>query len=108
MVSRSGVPPRFLSPRPRHVDVDLDLTSIDTDDYHAGLDADGEDLGRADLFDANDGGDNGNGMATPSSNMSMAATGAPVATTTQQGRVQRPTTVMTCKNRKIRTRTSDV
>jgi hypothetical protein len=55
-----------------------------------------------------DGGDGGNGMATPSSNTSKATTGALVATATQQGRVQRPTTVMTHKNRKIRVCTSDV
>jgi hypothetical protein len=80
MASRSGVPPRFRSPRLRHVDVDL--TSINADDYRAGLDADGVDLGRADLFGASDGGDGGNEMATPSSNTSMATTGVPVATTT--------------------------
>jgi hypothetical protein len=83
MASRSGVPPRFESPRPRHVDVDP--TSIDADDYRAGLDADGVDLGRADLFGASDGGDGGNGMATPSSNMNTATMGVPVATATQQG-----------------------
>jgi hypothetical protein len=55
-----------------------------------------------------DGGDGGNGMATPSSNTSKATTWALVATATQQGRVQRPTTVMTHKNRKIRVCTSDV
>jgi hypothetical protein len=65
MASRSGVPPRFRSPRLRHVDVDVDSTSIDTDDYRAGLDADGVDLGRADLFGASDGGDDKNEMATP-------------------------------------------
>jgi hypothetical protein len=80
MASRSSVPPRFRSPRPRHVDVDVDPTSIDVDDYCVGLDADGVDLGRVDLFGASDGGDGGNGMATPSSNTSMATTGAPVAT----------------------------
>jgi hypothetical protein len=90
--------------------VDVDPTSIDADDYRAraGLDADGEDLGRADVFGANDGGDGENGMATPSSNMSSAATGAPVVTTTQQGWVLRPTTATTRKNCKIRARTSDV
>jgi hypothetical protein len=108
MASRSGVPPRFRSPQPRHVDVDLDPTSINTDDYRAGLDADGEDLGSADLFGASDGGDDRNGMVTPSSNTSTTATGAPVATATQQGQVQRPMMAMTCKNRKIHTRTSDV
>jgi hypothetical protein len=106
MASRSGVPHRFRLPRSRHVD--LDLTSIDADDYRAALDADGEDLRRADLFGASDGGDGGNGMAMPSSNTSTATTGAPVATSTQQGWVQRPTTATTCKNRKIRARTSDV
>jgi hypothetical protein len=88
--------------------VDVDPTSIDADDYYAGLDVDGVDLRRADLFGASDGGDDGNGMATPSSNTSTATTGALVATATQQGRVQRPTTVMTCKNRRIRARTSDM
>jgi hypothetical protein len=34
------------------VDVDVDPTSIDADDYRAGLDADGVDLERADLFGA--------------------------------------------------------
>jgi hypothetical protein len=106
MASRSGVPPRFGSPWPRHVDVDP--TSIDADDYRAGLDADGVDLGRADLFGASDGGDGGNGMATPSSNTNTTTMGAPVATATQQGRVQRPTTMMTRKNRKFHARTSDV
>jgi hypothetical protein len=88
MTSRSGVPPRFRSPRLRRVDVDLDPTSIDVDDYRAGLDADGENLGRADLFVASDGGDSGNEMATPSSNTSTAAMGASMATATQQGRVR--------------------
>jgi outer membrane scaffolding protein for murein synthesis (MipA/OmpV family) len=88
--------------------VDVDPTSIDANDYRAGLDADGVDLGRADLFSASDGGDGGNGMATPSSNTSTAMTGTSVATTTQQGRVQRPTTTTTRKNHKIYTRTSDV
>jgi hypothetical protein len=88
--------------------VDVDPTSIDTDDYHARLDVDGVDLGRADLFGVSDGGDGGNGMATPSSNTSTATTGAPVATTTQQVQVQRPMTATTRKNRKIRARTSDV
>jgi hypothetical protein len=82
MASRSGVPPRFRSPRLRHVDVDVDPTSINANDYRAGLDADGVDLERADLFGASDGGDGGNEMATPSSNTSMVTTGAPVATTT--------------------------
>jgi hypothetical protein len=84
MASRSGVPPRFRSPQLRHVDVDLDLdpTSINTDDYRAGLDADGADLGSADLFGASDCGDDRNGMVTPSSNTSTTATGAPVATAT--------------------------
>jgi hypothetical protein len=81
MASRSGVPPRLRSPRPRHVDP----TSIDADDYRAGLDVDGVDLGRADLFSASDGGDGRNGMATPSSNTSTMTTGAPIATATQQG-----------------------
>jgi hypothetical protein len=108
MASRSGVPHRFQSPRSRHVDVDVDLTSIDADDYRAALDADGEDLRRVDLFGASDGGDGGNGMAMPSSNTSTVTTGALVATSTQQGWVQRPTTAMTCKNRKIRARTFDV
>jgi hypothetical protein len=80
MASRSGVPPQFRSPRLRHVDVDP--TSINADDYRAGLDADSVDLERADLFGVSDGGDGGNKMATPSSNTSMATTGAPVATTT--------------------------
>jgi hypothetical protein len=87
------------------VDVDLDPTSIDADDYRAGLDADGEDLRRVDLFGAGDGGDDRNRMAMPSSNTSTTVTRAPVATATQQGRVQRPTTMMT---RKIRARTFDV
>jgi hypothetical protein len=108
MAYRSGVAPQFRSPRPRHVDVDVDLTSIDVDDYHVGLDVDGVDLGRADLFGASDGGDGGDRMATPSCNTSTVTMGAPVATATQQGRVQRPTTTTTRKNRKIRARTSDV
>jgi hypothetical protein len=90
------------------VDVDVDSISIDADDYRARLDADGVDLGRVDLFGANDDSDGRNGMAMPSSNMSTAMTGAPVATTTQQGRVQRPTMATTRKNRKIRACTSDV
>jgi hypothetical protein len=87
MASRSGVPPQFWLPRTRQVDVDLDPTSIDVDDYRAGLDADGDDLRRADLFGASDGGDGGNRMVMPSSNMSTAVTGVPVATATQEGRV---------------------
>jgi hypothetical protein len=106
MASRSSVPPQSRSPQSRHVDVDP--TSIDADDYRAGLDAGGVDLGRVDLFGANDGGDGENGMAMPSSNTSATTMEAPVATTTQQGRVQRPTTAMTRKNRMIRARTSDV
>jgi hypothetical protein len=90
------------------VDVDLDPTSIKTDDYCAGLDTDDEDLGRADLFGASDGGDDRNEMVTPSSNTSTAVTGVPMATATQQGQVQRPMMAMTRKNRKIHTRTSDV
>jgi hypothetical protein len=83
MTSRSGVPPRFRSPQPRHVDVDVDSTFIDADDYRAGMDVDGVDLGRENLFGASNGGDGGNGMATPSSNTNTAMTGAPVATATQ-------------------------
>jgi hypothetical protein len=90
--------------------VDVDPTSIDANDYRAraGLDTDSEDLGRADVFGASDGGDGENGLATPSSNMSTVAMGAPMATTTQQGWVQRSTTATTRKNRKIHARTSDV
>jgi hypothetical protein len=108
MMSRSGVPPRFRSPRLRRVDVDLDPTSIDVDDYRAGLDADGENLGRADLFVASDGGDSGNEMATPSSNTSTAATGGVGGCSNTTGAGERPTTATTRKNRKIRTRTSDM
>jgi hypothetical protein len=65
------------------VDVDVDSTFIDADDYRAGMDVDGVDLGRENLFGASNGGDGGNGMATPSSNTNTAMTGAPVATATQ-------------------------
>jgi hypothetical protein len=67
-----------------HVDVDLEATSIDADEYLAGLHDgprgdDNEDLGAADLFDARarDADDDGDRMATliPSSNASSMAAG---------------------------------
>jgi hypothetical protein len=59
--------------------VPVNLTSIDVDEYRAGLNCgprgdDGEDLGTVDIFGAFGAmdGDDGVGMATPSSTMSMA------------------------------------
>jgi hypothetical protein len=68
------------------VDVDLEATSIDVDEYLAGLHIgpqgdDGEDLSVADLFGAGarNADDSGDGMAMPmpSSNVSLMAAGTP-------------------------------
>src|SRR5207253_8261751 len=120
MASRSNLPPpRFRPPRPRPVragrrpmatdesmSIDLDPTSIDTDELLQGLDGgprgdDAEDLGGADLFGSDadgsgGGGGDGDGMATPSSNAT--------ATATPRGRGQRTRTTTT----KTRARTSNV
>jgi hypothetical protein len=87
-------PPRFHPPRPSPgggSTVSVDLTSLDANEYHAGLNGgprgdDGEDLGTADLFGAVDG-DDGVGMATPSNTVSTATptttpTSMPTPTTT--------------------------
>jgi hypothetical protein len=68
--------------------VPMDLTSIDTDEYHAGLNGgprgdDSEDLGTTDLFGAFGAvdGDDGVRMATPSSTTStVMPTATPIAT----------------------------
>jgi hypothetical protein len=71
-------PPWFRPPRPRHLDsgssVPVDLTSIDADEYCAGLSGgprgdDSEELGTMDLFGAFEvvDGDDGVGTAMPSS-----------------------------------------
>jgi hypothetical protein len=84
-------PPPFCPPRPRHLSsgssVPVDLTSIDVDEYHVGLNPgprgdDNEDLGTTDLFGVVDG-DDGIRMAMPISTTSTAtATVMPGATAT--------------------------
>jgi hypothetical protein len=79
-------PPQFCPPRSRpggDSSVPMNLTSIDADEYRAGYNGgpqgdDGEDLRTADLFRVVDG-DDGVGMATPSS---TASTTTPIATPT--------------------------
>jgi hypothetical protein len=102
MASRNNLPPpHFCPPRLRSIrgaggssaprDVDLEATSINVDEYLAGLHDgqrgdDGEDLSAANLFgakarNANDGGDR-MAMLTPSSNASSMAAGTPSSTHT--------------------------
>jgi hypothetical protein len=95
--------------------VPVDLTSIDADEYHAGLNCgprgdDGEDLGTADLFGAFGAvdGDDGIGMATPSSTASTATPSVmatvmstPTATPTPPpGQRKRPTSTTQARDRK--------
>jgi hypothetical protein len=104
--------------------VPVDLTSIDADEYRAGLNCgpqgdDGEDLGTADLFGAFGvvDGDDGVGMATPSSTASTATPGAmatvmstPTATVTPTpppGQRTRPTSTTQAHGHRTHTRTSD-